>query len=347
MEGQAHNTPTFVVAGRFLTGLEEERWQRVLRNPVGGVLQGITVVVLAFFSLQAATLAAQSDWQVPTLVFPMIAACGWFLLSWFFRVRKNRQMARENTWLDKWQDEKCMRAGCMISFYEDHAAYSTMRGSTLLPYAAVTVCCETADGIAFGNARYMLYLRAADLTANELNGLRRFLQQHITSSVYRTKTMAVAGLAEPLPHVRFANFDSVMARALCPKQDRKRQRQEILGFVIPQLMIYSVIPALMTRLTPWPLVNVLIYCASFVLIGLLLTRVFMVWLIPAEAPIQLAFTKEGIARRQDGVETFTVRGRYRLLKDASGVTIMFSSGEQLRVPWDAMDNPDAVKFDTV
>ncbi len=344
MDRYTSESPQLVVAGRFLTGQEEERWQQALRDPVSRLLRLVLVVLLVFFSIQAAGVAAQSDWRVPSLVFPVIAGCLWFLIAQTFRARRRKRQAFENVWLDRWQDDKMIRAGCMISLYNDHAAYSTMRGSSLLPYNEVTFCCETADGIAFGNDRFSICFRSADLTPTELSGIRRFLQERITPSVYRLKATAIPARVEPLPTVRFVNFDTVITRATVMPTADKREFRELLGFVLPQMMIYSFVPALMTALTPWPLVNCVIFCAVFVLVGALLTRLTLGLKNGRErGPVRLAFTKEGIARKQDGVVSFTVHSRCHLHAGEAGVTVLYTNGERLDIPWSAIEDPDALK----
>ncbi len=344
MDRYASETPQFVVAGRFLTGQEEERWRRALRDPVSGLLRLVLVVLLVFFSIQAAGIAAQSDWRIPSLVFPLIAGCLWFLAAQVLRARRRKRQALESRWLDRWQDDKMIRAGCMISLYNDHAAYSTMRGSSILPYRKVTLCCETADGILFGNDRFTICFRSADLTATELSAIRRFLQERIKPSVYRLTAAAMPALVEPLPHVRFANFDTVITRATVMPTADNREFGELLGLVLPQMMIYGLTPALMTRLTPWPLLNCMIFCAVFMLVGVLLTRLAVRLKNGCEhAPVRLAFTKEGVAKQQDGVMSFTVHGRCYLYAGEAGVTVLYTSGERLDIPWSAIEDPDALK----
>lgn len=344
MDRYAPDSSQIVVAGRFLTGQEEERWQRALRDPVSGLLRLVLVILLAFFSIQAMGAAAASDWRLPSLVVPLIAGCLWFLSAWTLRARRHRRQVFENAWLDRWQDEKMVRAGCMIALYRDHAAYSTMRGSSLLPYSEVTLCCETADGILFGNDRFRICFRSADLTLEELVTIRRFLQERMKPSVYRLKAAAIPALAEPLPHVRFANFDTVITRAAVVPTDDKREFGELLGFVLPQTIIYSLAPALMTALTPWPLVNCLVFGTVFVLAGVLLTRLIMrLRKTSGRTPLRLAFTKEGIARQQDGIVSFTVRSRCHLYAGRAGVTVLYTSGERLDIPWSAIEDPDTLK----
>lgn len=344
MDKHASESPQIVVAGRFLTGQEEERWQKALRDPVLAVLRLVLLVLLGFSSIQAAEVAATSDWRIPSLGFPLIVGCIWFLIAWTLRDRRRKRQTLETVWLDRWQDEKMIRAGCMISLYSDHAAYSTMRGSSILPYSNVAFCCETADGITFGNDRLRICFRSADLTATELSRIRLFLQERIKPSVYRVKATALPMLVEPLPHVRFANFDTVITRATITPIADKREFHDLLGFVLPQMIIYSLTPALMTKLTPWPFVNCILFCAVFVLVGFLLT--YWIWQLKTNrvcAPVRLAFTKDGVARQQDGAVSFTVRSRCHLYLGQTGVTVLYTSGEQLDIPWSAIEDPDVLK----
>lgn len=345
MDNYTSESPQLVVAGRFLTGQEEERWQRVLRDPVSVLLRPVLVILLGFFSIQATGAALASDWRIPSIIFPLIAGCLWFLIIWTVRGRRRRRQALENTWLDRWQDGKMIRAGCMISLYTDHVAYSTMRGSSILRYEEITHFCETADGIAVGNELFYICFRGADLTAQELDGIRRFLQEHVKPSVYRLKTMAIPMLTEPLPHVRFANFDTIITRATAIPTADKREFTDLLGFVLPQMLIYSLVPALMTMLTPWPFVNCLLFAFVFVLVGTGLTA--LVWRLKRnrrQDPVRLAFTKEGIAKQQSGVVSFTVCERVHLFTEEAGVTVLlYTNGERLYVPFAAMEDPEALK----
>ena len=336
-------SPQLVVAGRFLTGQEEERWQRLLRDPVHTVLRVILIVLLGFFSMQAAAAALQSDWRIPSLVFPLIAGCVWFLIAQTLRARRRKQQALENVWLERWQDHRMIRAGCMISLYKDHAAYSTMRGSNILPYTEVTHFLESVDGILIGNGHVMICFRSADMTVGQFVAIRRFLQEHITPRVYRVKEPAMPLLTVPLPTVRFANFDTVITRATVIPAEDPRAFYELLATILPQMVIYGLTPALLTALTPWPLLNCLIVCSGFVLLGLLLTHL-TVWLKRRNREaVRLAFTKDGIAKQQNGVVSFAVQGRYLLTASEVGVTVRYVSGEQLEIPWSAIEDPDALK----
>lgn len=348
MENPVSESPQLIVAGRFLTGQEEKRWQRTLRDPVSRVLLFVIGGLFLFFSLQAAVLATQSDWMVPTFVFPLIAGSGWFLVSWIFRARSRIRRACEQTVVDRWQDEKAVRAGCMISFYNDHAAYSTLRGSSLMPYNEVTVYRETPDGILFGNSHFRIVLRSYDLTSAQLSAVRHFLRGVLPASVYRIQEPAISLSEMPLPHVRFANFDTVVARAELPAQKNKREQRELEGFVIPQALVYGVVPALMTKLTPNPLLNCVMFCLLFVVISVAATRLLYRMVSAREAcPLQIVFTKEGLACRQHDVVSFTVRNRFRWFEGPDGVTIWFSGGDRLEIPWSAIDDPEALRREIV
>ncbi len=343
MDKLVSESPQLVVAGRFLTGQEEERWQRILRDPVQALLRVVLIVLLGFFSIQAAGAALASDWRIPSLVFPLIAGCLWFLIAQMLRARRRKRQVLENTWLERWQDHRMIRAGCMISLYGDHAAYSTMRGSSILPYTEVTHCLESADGILLGNGHVVVCFRSTDMTAAQLFAIRRFLQEHIDPSLYRVKEPAIPLLAEPLPTVRFANFDTVITRATVLPAEDTREFHELLGLVLPQMVIYSLTPALMTALTPWPLLNCLIFCAVFMSAGALVTHLTVLLKNRKQEAVRLAFTKEGIAKQQNGVVSFAVHGRYRLNTSEVGVTVLYASGERLDIPWSAIEDPDALK----
>ncbi len=343
MDKLACESPQLVVAGRFLTGQEEERWQRNRRDPVQALLRVVLIVLLGFFSIQAAVASIQSDWRIPSLVFPLIAGCLWFLIAQTLRARRRKRQALENAWLERWQDHRMIRAGCMISLYGDHVAYSTMRGSSILPYTEVTHCLESVDGILLGNGHVTVCFRSADMTAAQLFAVRRFLQEHINPSVCCVKQPAIPLLTEPLPNVRFANFDTVITRATVLPPENTRGFYELLRLVLPQMVIYGLTPALMTALTPWPLLNCLIFCTVFVLAGALLTHRLVRLKNSKQETVRLAFTKEGIAKQQNGVVSFAVHGRYRLHTSEAGVTVLYASGERLDIPWSLVEDPDALK----
>ncbi len=343
MDTVTSESPQLVVAGRFLTGQEEERWQRILRDPISTSVSVVLIVLLGFFSIQAVSVAFAIDWRIPSLVLPLIAGCLWFLIARTMRIRRHKRQALENAWLERWQDHRMIRAGSMISLYGDRAVYSTMRGSSILPYAEVTHCVESVDGILFGNGHVTVCFRSADMTAAQLIAVRRFLQEHISPSVYRVKGAAMPLLSEPLPNVRFANFDTVITRATIMLTEDVGEYHKLLGIVLPQMIIYGLTPALLTALTPWPLLNCLIFCGVFVLAGALLTRVTMCLKTRKQGAVRLAFTKEGIAKQQNGAVSFAVRGRYQLSANEAGVTVLYINGERLDIPWSAVEDPDALK----
>ncbi|MBQ7038651.1 MAG: hypothetical protein IJN61_06060 [Clostridia bacterium] len=342
MDNFTSDLPQLVVAGRFLTGQEEERWQRTLHDPVSKLLCVVLGVLLIFFSIQAAGAATQIDWRIPSLVVPLMAGCLWFLIARVLRARRRKRQALENAWLERWQDHRMIRAGSMISLYRDRAVYSTMRGSSILPYTQVTHCVESVDGILLGDGHVTVCFRGADMTAQQLFAVRRFLQEHVSPSVYRVKESAVPLLSEPLPNVRFANYDTVITRATVIPTTDNRDFHELLGIVLPQMIIYGLTPALMTALTPWPLLNCVIFCGVFMLLGALITHLAVRLKTGKQGVVRLAFTKEGVAKQQNGAVSFAVRGRYQMNKSEAGVTVLYATGERLDIPWSAIEDPDAL-----
>ncbi len=343
MDTVTSDLPQVVVAGRFLTGQEEERWQRLLRDPALTPLLAVLTVLLGFFSIQAVGAAVQLDWRLPSLVLPLLAGCLWFLLARILRIRRRKRQLLENAWLERWQDHRMIRAGCMISLYRDRAVYSTMRGSSVLPYSQITHCLETADGILLGNGHVTVCFRSADMTAQQVFAVRRFLQEHVSPSVYRLKEAAVPLLSEPLPHVRFANYDTVITRAAVVPTADNREFHELLGIVSPQMVIYGLTPALMTSLTPWPLLNCLLFSVIFVSAGAFITYLTVRFKNRKQEAVRLAFTKEGIAKQQNGTVSFAVQGRCQVSKSEAGVTVLYATGERLEIPWSAIEDPDALK----
>lgn len=342
METHTSDSPKFVVAGRFLTGEEEERWRKALRDPVFVIVRIAQILLLATFALQGAALALVF-WQASLFVLPLVAGCACFLIACSVRGHRRRRLASEIKAQDRWTDSRMIRGGSMISFYEDHAAHTTMRGSNFVYYRDVTVFCETADGIAFGNHRYCIYLRSMDLTPNEMNALRRFLQS-VLPARYSLKSPAMPLRYEPLPTVRFANYDTVLTRAVVTDPRKDDRQRELLDRVIPQLLIYSVTPALMTQVTPLPLVNCLVFAVVFGFVGF-----GAVWWLcrlterKEDSVMRLAFTEDGIARHRAGVTDFLVSGRVWIYPIHDGITMLFADGEQVDVPWSAMEDPAALQ----
>ena len=343
MDKQSTDTPQLVVAGRFLTGQEEERWRRARRDPLYGWLLVASAFLLVVFSIQAVAASMAVDWQLPSVVFPIIATCAWFLIVWSSRVRRRRQQQFESIWMNRWRDYKTLEAGCMISLYDDHAAYSTMRGSSVLPYNEVTYFCETEDGILFGNERFSVCFRSADHTQTEFSGLRRFLCERVRPSLFRAQAMACPERAEPLPTVRFANYDTVITHAEIVPPPAKTLA-ELLGFILPQMILYGLVPAFLLPITPWPLVNCAIFCTVFMVGGALLAS-FAVWLKNrrGQPPVKMAFTKEGIAEKQEGILTFTTWARCAISQSRSGITVRYANGIKRDIPWSAVENPDALQ----
>ncbi|MBQ9963555.1 MAG: hypothetical protein IJP14_00330 [Clostridia bacterium] len=342
MDNTAYEIPRIVVAGRFSTDEEEERLHVAMREPVVWFLCIAVAVLVGTFALQALSLASQGDWYVPSFVFPLVAACVWFLIAWTLRVRRRRIQARQNRHADHWYDEKCIRAGCMICFYSDHVAYSTMRGSSILPYAEITRCCETMDGVVLQSQNGKIFLRAADLTAREIEQVREHIRQHIRPAVYRVKAMAEGRLAEPLPHVRFANFDTVITRAVGEPMQRRWKIRELFGLVIPQVLIYSLTPGLRLYLTPWQLLDCLLCAAVFVAVGMVLTLLTVRMLQPRNEIVRVAITRDGVACQHNGFLEFTVNGRFRLEERADGIVIYFTSGEAVFVPFSTVEEPQSL-----
>lgn len=344
MSEHTNESPITVVAGRFLTGEEEERWRKALRDPVRILVRAVLTILFGFFTLQALVLIAETDWLTILVLFPLLAVCVWVAIAWLLHDRRQVRRENENALLNNWQDERMIRGGSMLSFYRDHVAHTTMRGTNTVCYADVTHFCETADGIAFGDRRYTVYLRSMDLTMGEMQALRRLLMQVLKPSLYRLKAPAYPIRHEPLPTVRFANYDTVIARAVTDDPRVKRDVRQMIGLLLPQLAVYAVIPALMLPLFPWPLLSVLVWEIGFLALGCALG--YGVWRLSGRGKdnrVWLVFTENGVARRRDGVMDFIVQNRVRYGQTDTALLVQFADGEQLEIPWDAVENAAALR----
>jgi hypothetical protein len=343
MDGQV--SPLFAVAGRFLTITENKQWERVLRNPAFWPTFVSIAAVYATISMQAVVMTAQKDIQLLLWVLPLIASCTWLVLFFLFRIRRRIREEREARLTDVWYDAKAVRAGTMISFYRDHIAYTTMRGSCQIRYMDITLCCETADGFALGNERFCVYVRSADLTKGEVSRIRGWLLQAISPSFYRQKAPAEAQLTDPLPTVRFANYDQIQTRAEATRKKDHRAYGDFLGLVLPQMVVYGFTPAPVAPLTPWALLDFLLWPLIFCAVGFLAALLF--WRLTLAKPqpsVPVVFTKDGLACRQEGVFSFVVNTRYAVKTTEDGLTLRFSSGEEWDIPWSAIENVDALNL---
>ncbi len=344
MSETPNESPITVVAGRFLTGEEEERWRKALHDPVRLLVRIILAVLFAFFALQAAALIAETDWLTIFVLFPLLAVCVWIAIAWLLHDRRQTLRESEQALLNNWQDERMIRGGSMLSFYRDHVAHTTMRGTNTVYYADVTQFCETTDGIAFGDRRYTVFLRSMDLTAGDMNALRRLLMHVLKPSLYRLKSPAVPIRHEPLPTVRFANYDTVITRATTDNPREKQRVRQFFGLLLPQLAVYAVVPALMIPIAPWPLLSVLAWEIVFLSLGGALGYgVLCLSERGQDKRMWLVFTENGVARRRDGVMDFVVQSRVRYGQTATALLVQFADGEQLEIPWDAVEDAAALR----
>ena len=99
----------------------------------------------------------------------------------------------------------------------------------------------------------------------------------------------------------------------------------------------------MIPITPFPLLNCLVCAIAFSLLGMVVTWGFLRVIGGEKSPrLRLVFTKEGIARQRANVTDFVVATRFRVYPLENGIAVLFADGEQIDIPWSAVENPAAL-----
>lgn len=347
--GAPQTGPYIQIAGRTLTLPERLRWQKHLTRGKGWATAFAGLLILAF-SIDAwrMAFAAESLFTRGSSVLVLLIADGWLLLSLAQALRR-RHRRQQGLWYTDRADKKRDAAGTLTAFYGDRAEFTDIRGTTVLPYAAITHCRETADGFALLTANTLAVLRAEDMTAYDVDRIRTLLKERLAPSVFCRTADTVPHLAEPLPFPVFQNDDVVIARAQVPGEKREiarvrqRLRRTYATFLFPALLVFSVD----LTLTLHPQRDFLLFLIVAALLfeggGWLLARLLLaLFHKPPQTVCRLAFTKEGLAVNENGVSAFAVCDRYRLKKTARAVIVRFVTGERVTVPLTSFEDPDAL-----
>ncbi len=345
-QAQKHETLRIFVAGRFLQPQEAVWWMRLLNGPAYTFLWCAILLLLATFFFSTLAQLEQTPWDLRGVVVAVITACSCWCIAGLSRFRKQQNRLVLALFSDRMADKKAVENGCTFAFYDDRVVSTSLRGSDTIWFSDVIMCTESANGFALQTKTAILFLRSADLTAFDLNCIRTHLRTMIAPPHHRVKAVAIPRLAEALPIPRFFNFDTVLTRASVPVFSQTSQkRKQLKAILLPMMLLFSVLPAVSVRLTPWPLLDLIVFAILFGGIGLWVALLLEKKLsgIADWPELQMAFTKEGLAVLCNGITEFTIKQRLTVRFTEHYVHIRYTSGERLRIPLSAVDRPELLK----
>ncbi|MBO5929594.1 MAG: hypothetical protein J6Q42_06225 [Clostridia bacterium] len=335
-----------VVAGRFPSPQEAVGWLRLLNGPAYTLLWCAVVLLSAVFLFGTLAQLVGTPWYLRGAIVAFIASCCFLSMSQLSRFKKQEITSFFALFSDRKADKKAVEMGYTFAFYDDRVVSTSLRGSDTIWFSDVVMCTESAGGFALQTKTAVLFLRSADLTAYDLQCIRAHLHAVISASRQHIKAMAIPGLTEALPIPRFFNFDNIAARAVVSARSQAgRRRRRVKALLLPLLLLFSILPALLWQFTPWLLLNLVISAVIFGSVGLWIASALERKLSGvADLPdLQLAFTKDGLAVLCAGVTEFTVKERLNVRITNKKVHIRYTNGEQLTIPLSAVDRPESLK----
>lgn len=343
------DTLHILVAGHSPSAQEAARWYRVLRGN-GRVFLIIAAVLTALFGLDCLGTAAEQDPLEVGLLFLFLGLCTVLMIVGIVKYERRQQTRFISRWGDEVADADTARQGFTLAFYDDRVVRTTKRGSATIYFSGPLFWVETPDGFAIQAGRQVILLRACELTAFDAALIREFLQKRIPSRVYRMKGHAAATLQQPLPIPRLYNADTVISRMTLPtahltRRHEAKTRRQMARMTVPALCIlgasfFTLVPAVSGYL--W---NVAIGSAVFAAGGILLQRLLirMTRRQKPTAPLSMVMTNDGLVLWIENFTVFFPANRLKIAKIKSGIAVTFSSGDTLKIPWTAMDQPETVR----
>ena len=343
---QKEDTLRIFVAGRFLQPQEAAFWLRQLNGSAYTFLWGAVLLLLGVFFFSTLGQLQETPWNLRGVVVAVITACSCLCVVGLSRFRK-----QQNRWIlalfsDRMADKKAVESGATFAFYDDRVVSTTLRGSDTIWFSDVIMCTESANGFALQTKTALLFLRSADLTAFDLHCIRTHLQTVIAPRNHHVKATAIPRLTEALPIPRFFNFDTVLTRATVPVFEQPFQKtKQLKALLLPMMVLFSVLPAVSLHVTPWLLLDLIVFAVLFGGIGLWISLSLDKKLsgIADWPDLQIAFTKDGLAVLCNGITEFTIKQRLKVRFTKQEILVRYTSGERLRIPLSAVDRPELLK----
>ncbi len=347
-----HNTQGLymLLAGRFLSWQEREYRQKLqssLRRAVG-VLLVLTALLFAWEACLYPTADNNTAAMMVTAMVDFAAA----ILIWFpFSERHRARVRLQTEWYDEQADKALLFFGCMFSLYDDRVVYTDCRSEKTLYWKDITVCVETPYGVLLETNDTEVFFRAADLTAEQADDLRIYLLEHDQNACYRKKGTLCGRLDSPLPLPVFENDDTVITRAQAVWRDGGVSRAgmtRIRGLygklVLPAALICATVFTKILSITDIYVVDLLLFCGGFAVIGFLLTVLFAARPIK-KIPLSIAFTRDGIAVFANGNSYFAMNSRVRRQTTKKALLLTFSNGNTVTVPYKYIEDAEKIKGD--
>lgn len=343
-----------LIAGRPLPYAEAMRWQRVLFGK-RKILSVICTLLVGLFLLDALSLLLTGDWYwfektAMALLLPAAAAITIGSLVALLRLPRKEALCRYAVYA---ADNEFHAVRNRIAFYGDRLTVSTVRGERVLYFSKIEACVETVDGFALTDGYDWVILRAQDMISYDAQLIHDYLATHVGSPVMQVKARARAELAQPLPILRVTQPEPV-AQAALPYElstvfgARLRQRRcRLAGASASLSFLAGMIVACYVSVTPWFLLDVFLCGSILAAVGTAFSALVFSRLcsrLPGGRVLTVRFFPDGVSIGTENAQQFCRREGLYVTAAAEGVWLHFGQSETLFVPFQAIDNPDAVKI---
>lgn len=336
-----------VLAGRFPSWKEREYRQKI-RHRLRHTVTVLLVLTALLFAWEACAYSAGSDVGITVCTMLVNFVAGTALIWFPFLEKRRERTALQTAWYDEQADKTLLFFGCMYSLYDDRVVYTDCRSEKTLYWNNITVCTETPYGFLLETAETELWIRAADLTAEQASEVRIYLLEHDQNACYRKKGTLYGRSPAPLPLPVFENDDTVITRAQAvwrsrplSKADRARVRGLYLNPILPVSLICATIFAYFLRITDVYFLDLILFCVGGAMIGWLLTALLTV--PPAKkVPMSIAFTRDGVAVFANGNGYFAMNSRVRRQTTKKALKLTFSNGKTVSVPYAQIEDAEKI-----
>lgn len=341
--------PTIRCTGYPLSYVEASNWYRVLYGgrkkwPLFGLAAMGVIAFEAWLGLMFNSRTLGTEGAIG--LFFLFACSMTALLLALKLVKAFRSRGFESYALYAYDRER-HRFGTEIIVTDEAIAVRSLRGTISMPFSDVQSCVETEKGFALTDGRQWIILRSADMTAALAALLSERFFLRIDRKVIRRLSMVYPQLQQPLPLMNVPQMAQPLATATTPPIDDGRERQMSLlcaAYGASLGGVAGVMVSCLLSLTPWPLVDMLLFIFGIAALMWLITLTAMVVSRPKAMPeTSVRFYNDGLSVTADDVTRFYPKHLVTITVGNGGVYMRMLNQQTLFIPFEAADDAVALR----
>ncbi len=342
----------FQMTGRVLSQFEATYWYAVL---IGGRkrIPLIGFVLCLFFAMMPLTYTAGmpdagNEVLIAFLVI-LIAVCTLCIATAWAIYHPKRHATR--WYVNYVADSARHERGDRIAFFTDYVTVTSLRGVRRMKWSEVVTCVETYNGFALYDEANWIILRAQDMTATDVQFVRDYLTARLDPKVMMCRSRAMCVLAQPLPIPQnYPEATCLTSAAIAFEQTELGKREKTRRFLLlfacntALALLVAVMFAAVFTVTPYHLVDLVIFCAAWVAGSAVVTLLFSkLFFRKNTQTLRLRFEPDGLQITVGETAVFITKDRLRLTVTDSTVRLWFINGDPFSIPLSVVEDASVLK----